>query len=46
MRKLPTLITTLLCCTSLALAQFDDEEVSSEESAPADAAAENTSESE
>lgn len=35
MRKLPTLITTLLCCTSLALAQFDDEEVSSEETAPA-----------
>ena len=35
MRKLPTLFTTLLCCTSLALAQFDDEEVSSEESAPA-----------
>ena len=38
MRKLPTLFTTLLCCSSLALAQFD-EDVSSteeyEESAPA-----------
>ena len=37
MRKLPTLFTTLLCCTSLALAQMD-EDVSSEEfeeSAPA-----------
>ncbi len=31
MRKLPTLFTTLLCCTSLALAQFDDEDVSSSE---------------
>ena len=30
MRKLPTLFTTLLCCTSLALAQMD-EDVSSEE---------------
>lgn len=38
MRKLPTLFTTLLCCTSLALAQMDDEVSSTEEfeeSAPA-----------
>ena len=38
MRKLPTLFTTLLCCSSLALAQMDDEVSSTEEfedSAPA-----------
>ena len=38
MRKLPTLFTTLLCCTSLALAQLDDESSSEDVSSAAEEA--------